>query len=166
MLQKQKGWGGGARRRREAECRGGSEEGAHSTGTLPWKPSCIGSQLPKSVRIPETDLEGGPGGAGGGNHCPVRPKGAPSLWTQALLLSPFPASSTTAPGALAPARQSQIWPSWRVGGNTARQVKQPGRAVRSKAEKDNFSGSRCFAFHLSGSIWTTQMYLFSHPRWL
>lgn len=64
-LEKQEGWGGGWG---EGEGRNGKqsvEEGASSTGTLPWKPSSIGSQLPKSVRILEMDLEWGLGGAGG-----------------------------------------------------------------------------------------------------
>lgn len=102
---------------------------------------------------------------GGGSHHLASPEGTPALRTPALLLSPFPTSHDT-PGALASARQSQIRPSWRVGGNTDQQTKQPGRAGRREVERDNFSDSHWFAFHLSGSIWTTQMYLFSHPRWL
>jgi len=86
-----------------------------SSGTLPWKPSCIGSQLPKSVRIPEMGLERGPGGVGGGGSCHLDSrKGALSLRTSALLLSPFPTSHDTlhgTSGALTSARESQISPA-------------------------------------------------------
>lgn len=141
------GLGRGVRRERGRALRRVFDALVHCHGNL------LALPIAKVRQDPRNGLGRGPrrGWAGQSSHaCPI--------------LSPVPASP--AADALVSARQSQIWPSQRVGGSMDQQMKQPGQEGRSKVERGDFSDSHWFVFHLSRSIWTTQMSLFSHPRWL
>lgn len=143
----------------EAECWGGSKQHWYiAMETLFHR-----QPTAKVSQDPRNGLGVGPGRCWG-SHL-ASPEATSTPRTPVPLLSPFPNSLDT-DCALASTWQNQIWPSWRVGGNTNQQTNQPERAESSEAKRDHFPDSPWFSFHLSGSIWTTQMYLFSHPRWL
>lgn len=151
------GLGRGVRRGREweAECWGGSKQHWYiAMETLfHQQPTAIVSQHPRNgfgVRP----------GRGWGSRL-ASPEATSTSRTPVPLLSRFPNSLDTA-SALASIGQSQIQPRWRMGGNTNQQTKQPEQ-VESEAKRDNFSDSPWFSFHLSGSIWTTQIICFHTP---